>query len=187
MPPKPPASPYVSLSQRAREEWQAAMSDVEPYLQAFSELPLPASQHKITRESTQPRAIIPRLPARPAGKKPLPELKQGTQDGVHNAQWRALRRGKLAIDATLDLHGQSQQSAYDALVRQIAFSLCSGHRLLLVITGRGSVSQHGVLREALPRWLNDEALRPSVLAFDVARAEDGGSGAYYVLLKKRSD
>jgi len=42
-----------------------------------------------------------------------------------------------------------------------------------------------VLKSALPRWLNEAPLRPFVLALSEARPEHGGTGALYVLLKRR--
>ena len=52
---------------------------------------------------------------------------------------------------------------------------------VLVITGKG----RGVLREEVPRWLNEPGLRDAVLSFAYARPADGGEGALYVLLKRR--
>ncbi len=43
----------------------------------------------------------------------------------------------------------------------------------------------GVLRDAVPRWLNEAPLREHVLAFSHARPDDGGAGALYVLLRRR--
>jgi DNA-nicking Smr family endonuclease len=48
------------------------------------------------------------------------------------------------------------------------------------MAGRGA----GVLREAVPRWLNEPPLRPRVIAFTYAQPKDGGHGALYVLLKR---
>ena len=48
------------------------------------------------------------------------------------------------------------------------------------MSGRGS----GVLREAVPRWLNEPPLRPRIIAFTQAQPKDGGHGALYVLLKR---
>ena len=43
----------------------------------------------------------------------------------------------------------------------------------------------GVLRGAVPRWLNQPTLRPKLLAFCHAQPKHGGDGALYVLLKRR--
>ena len=43
----------------------------------------------------------------------------------------------------------------------------------------------GILRQVVPRWLNEAPLRPLVLAIHRAQQKDGGEGALYVLLKRR--
>jgi len=45
-------------------------------------------------------------------------------------------------------------------------------------------SQVGVLRENVPRWLNQPPNRARVLSFSYATQGDGGTGALYVLLKR---
>lgn len=62
----------------------------------------------------------------------------------------------------------------------------AGKRCLLVITGKGLASG-GILRDQVPRWLNQAPNRSRVLAFDYARPQHGGSGALYVLLKRRRE
>ena len=62
---------------------------------------------------------------------------------------------------------------------------------MLVITGKGSTGRGlggqgmGILRQVVPRWLNESPLRPLVLAIHRAQPKDGGDGALYVLLKRR--
>ena len=54
------------------------------------------------------------------------------------------------------------------------------------MTGKGVGKEGGgVLRNAVPRWLNEAPNREKVLAFEYARQKDGGVGALYVLLKRR--
>ncbi|MBY0407454.1 MAG: Smr/MutS family protein, partial [Rickettsiales bacterium] len=45
--------------------------------------------------------------------------------------------------------------------------------------------ERGVLREMLPQWLTEPGLRPLVLAYDTAKPQHGGSGAYYILLRRK--
>ncbi len=97
------------------------------------------------------------------------------------------RRGKLPIEARLDLHGHYQDAAHHALTDFIAGSAAAGRRMVLVITGRGSREGSGVLRSRLPQWLNQPPSRDRVLAFTSARPEHGGDGAFYVLLKRNRD
>ena len=42
----------------------------------------------------------------------------------------------------------------------------------------------GVLREMVPKWLNEQTIRDRIISFDYATQKDGGYGALYVLLKK---
>ncbi|MBV8538814.1 MAG: Smr/MutS family protein, partial [Alphaproteobacteria bacterium] len=61
-----------------------------------------------------------------------------------------------------------------------------GVRVLLVITGKGSVREGGgVLRRNLPRWLAAGGNAPHVLRIEQAQLRHGGQGAYYVLLRRR--
>ena len=92
-----------------------------------------------------------------------------------------LRRGQLPIDARIDLHGDRQHQAQQRLTRFILASHSAGHRCVLVITGKGA----GVLKSHVPGWLKRAPLSGLVLALAEARPVDGGSGAFYVLLRRR--
>jgi len=94
-----------------------------------------------------------------------------------------IKRGELAIDARLDLHGLTQEAAHRALVRFVATSAADGARLALVITGKGRGGQ-GVLRATVPRWLAEPAMRTRILAVTPAAANHGGAGALYMLLRR---
>lgn len=80
----------------------------------------------------------------------------------------------------LDLHGMSAAAAHNLLVSFIKTQFHLQNRKLLVITGKGS----GMLREALPQWLSTAELANMVSACEIAKAKDGGDGAYYVTLRK---
>jgi DNA-nicking Smr family endonuclease len=95
-----------------------------------------------------------------------------------------LKRGQLPIEARLDLHGMTQAEAHGALAGFVVRSHAAGKRVLLVITGKGTKEGGGVLRAAVPRWLDEPALRPRVLANTPAVPRDGGAGAMYILLRR---
>lgn len=173
------AARHPSRDERAL--WRRAMGDVKP---------LP---HKRARAVPEPETPEPppkpalRAPA-PVAKPsaPLPSLEPGASPGVDRRTAEKLRRGRLEIEARLDLHGMTQEEAHRALVRFIHRAQDDGARLVLVITGKGSISgERGVLRAAVPRWLNEAGLRPRVLSFTWAQPKDGGSGALYVLLRRQ--
>lgn len=77
--------------------------------------------------------------------------------------------------------------AHEALIRFIEEAYLSSKKTLLVITGKGTRPDGaiGVLRSAVPRWLNEPPMRQWVRAFDHAAPADGGEGALYVLLRRR--
>lgn len=103
-----------------------------------------------------------------------------------------MRRGKLKPDARLDLHGMTLAQAHPALTGFIMRSAGMGHRLVLVITGKGKQrddggpipTKFGVLRHQVPQWLAMAPLRGLVLQVTEAHIRHGGQGAYYVYLRR---
>lgn len=112
---------------------------------------------------------------------PLPGLDRRTAD--------RFRRGDMAIDATLDLHGLTQAQAQAVLGDFLHRCWCNRCRAVLVITGKGSRSgtgrpPGGVLQDRVPHWLAMEPNRAIVLSVTRAQPKHGGAGALYVLLKR---
>lgn len=98
---------------------------------------------------------------------------------------KRVRRGKLDIGASFDLHGFTQDSGRPALIRFLQVSYARGDRTVIVITGAGRSGQ-GVLRQRLPDWLASGELKPIVSGYAQAHRTHGGTGAYYVFLKRRA-
>jgi DNA-nicking Smr family endonuclease len=104
---------------------------------------------------------------------------------------RRLRGGKLVPDRSIDLHGCSRDQAYAILSRAIEDAALAEQRTLLVVTGKGGRGgddgerPRGVIRASLPHWLETPALRPYVAALRPAHPRHGGSGAFYVILRRR--
>ena len=106
--------------------------------------------------------------------------------GIDRASAERLKRGRHPIEARLDLHGKTQAEAHHALAAFIHSSFEAGQRCVLVITGRGlGPSGPGVLKSAVPRWLEEVGLRRKILAIVPAQPRDGGAGALYLLLRRR--
>ena len=139
-----------------------------------------------------PKTAAPPVPAaRPAAPaKPAPHaLTHGLSHGIDRRQADRFRKGKLQIEGKIDLHGRTQQAAHDDLLAFLRRARGAGKRNVLVVTGKGMTQGRaepkiGILRQAVPRWLNEPAFRSLVLAFDYAEPHHGGEGAIYVLLKK---
>jgi len=127
----------------------------------------------------KPLALPPALPPRVI--RPKPPLEHGQAPDVDRRTAERLRRGQMPIDMRLDLHGMTREEAHHVLSAALASAWGSGRRVILVITGKGQ----GILRDAVPRWLNEGERRRRILAFCHAQPKDGGSGALYVLLKRK--
>lgn len=169
--------------------WQRVARDVAPLArrnryQAGVELPGPKPV----------RTEAPRTPPRPVarvavrGAQPpatAPDLAAGAAPGLDRRTAMRLRRGQLGLDGRIDLHGHSREAAYVALTKFLNAAHGRGARCVLVITGKGRWGETGgVIRAALPGWLNDPSLRPLVVAFARAQPRDGGAGAFYVYLRR---
>jgi len=98
-----------------------------------------------------------------------------------------IARGSEAIDGRLDLHGMTQDQAHAALLRFLRARQARGARLVLVITGKGTLGGgegRGVLKRMVPMWLALPELRELVIGFESAAIAHGGEGALYVRLRR---
>lgn len=150
------------------------------------EKPPPSQPAAKSKAAAKAEAAAPPAPQPPK----LPDLEKGVATGVDKRTAGRLKRGKLPVDGRLDLHGLTQGEAERELAAFLARSQDRGHRCVLVITGKGGerrsedYTRTGVLRRMVPHWLNAPVNRARVLAFDEARAQHGGAGALYVLLRR---
>lgn len=105
---------------------------------------------------------------------------------------RQMTRGKLDPEARIDLHGMTLAQAHGALTAFVVASQLRGRRLVLVITGKGRPGaddgpipqRQGVLRHQVPVWLGQPPMGAMVLNITPAHLRHGGSGAYYVYLRR---
>ena len=161
------------------------------------------SPDRPARPAPQPR-FMPSIP-RSRPNSALLEAAQSSPPpltGLDRRTSQRLARGQVDTEARLDLHGLRQSEAHGALYRFLAHSRREGMRCVLVITGKGEspFSRHtlhssrfheatdhsGVLRSALPHWLNEAQFRSEVAGFQPAHPKHGGGGAFYIWLRKRS-
>ncbi|MBI3560481.1 MAG: Smr/MutS family protein [Gammaproteobacteria bacterium] len=118
-----------------------------------------------------------------------PDLQTGDElifarDGVQPILLRKLRRGQLRIDAELDLHRLNREQARTAISGFLTECVALQQRCVRIIHGKGlsSFNKHPVLKGLVNHWLQQ---RDEVLGFCSARPNDGGTGALYVLLRRR--
>ena len=132
------------------------------------------------------------LPANDLRLRPLPA--QGAAPiRMDRKSFQKMKRGKSVPEARLDLHGMNVATAHGALAGFILSAQAKGKRLVLVITGKGRVTDDagpiparpGILRQQVPQWLGLAPLSSAVLQVSEAHQRHGGSGAFYVYLRRR--
>jgi DNA-nicking Smr family endonuclease len=168
-----PAADDVSL-------WRRAMRDVAPLSERRHPPPpsvaeFPLAPPRVRAPTAQDAGIPARAP------RELPPLDRLA--GVDRATAERLKRGRMTIEGRLDLHGMTQEEAHRALGGFVAGARHAGRRCVLVITGRG-LAGGGVLRHAVPRWLDEPDMRRHLLAIAPAQPRDGGNGALYLLIRR---
>ena len=181
------------LSEEERKLWLSVTESVTPLhpervrqepedVAARGARSAPATEKAQARAKSASRPVAAASPPAPP---PPPE--PAIQTRPLNRQWAlALRRGTVAVDASLDLHGLTEDAAHRALLRFIASARAARLRTVLVVTGKGREGR-GILKARLPQWLAQGSLRDEVLALYPAHVKDGGGGAWYVVLRRPRD
>ena len=115
------------------------------------------------------------------------EYIEGYYPGLDKKVMKTLKQGKFPIQANIDLHGSNCEEAAFKVKNFISDSISHGFRCVMVVHGKGNNSENktSALKEQIPKWLSQGFLRKKVLAFCSARQYDGGTGATYVLLRRR--
>jgi len=115
--------------------------------------------------------------------RPLNTPKTPSTPVPNRGKERRVRRGQMPISATLDLHGHTQETAQNMLAGFLARQRQTGGGCVLVITGKGRRGE-GILRARLLEWLGTAAARTLVSGYAQAHRKHGGSGAWYIFLRK---
>lgn len=89
----------------------------------------------------------------------------------------------LKIEKTLDLHGFSATTAKQKTEHFLHNAYNNGIKLVLIVTGKGKPENPGILRTLLPEWL--QSLAAIVIGYTPANIQDGGSGAFYIKIRRK--
>ncbi|HEX4079960.1 MAG TPA: Smr/MutS family protein [Rhizomicrobium sp.] len=173
-----------------RELFESTLADAVPLKKA----PRPK---KKTPPKPAPAATV--TPTEVRQQKPASALRRSV--GIDGNTAERLRRGLLAPQARLDLHGLTERDAHRALVTFLRGARIRKLRLVLIVTGKGGpaaaqqmgdvpfdlgldMRTRGVLRIMTPRWLQEPGLAELIADAREAHRRHGGQGALYVYLRK---
>lgn len=175
-------SRYVRrLTHAEMELWTMVTASVRP----FRSRPAPAEPALVApgvvepaRDAAPPReAHRDRPPLAPRPLSPPTDIDRRTRIKI--------KRGRLDVDAKLDLHGMRQDEAQRALTAFLRRAQADGAKVAIVVTGKGlSREEGGVLKRVVPMWLQAPNLRDVVVGFGEAARHHGGEGALYVRIRR---
>ncbi|MGN6548988.1 MAG: Smr/MutS family protein [Pararhizobium sp.] len=152
---------------------------MEALLSSGASAPPPSPSAAALPQALKAAGAAPASPPR-ASTRREPAL-QPIERPVH----RRIAKGRLPLDARLDLHGLFQDEAHDLLQAFLFRAHARGLRHVLVITGKGSSrGSDGVLKRAVPQWLAKPEFRWLVSGCEEAARTHGGEGALYIRLKR---
>ncbi len=109
-----------------------------------------------------------------------------------------LEKKKNKFFKVADLHGYSLDNANTFIKNFIESSYEEGVQKLIIITGKGLHSNNyknpyssknlGILRYSVPEFIrSNESLMKLINNIQDASIEDGGSGSFYIYLKKKKN
>jgi DNA-nicking Smr family endonuclease len=177
-----------SLDPEARALWQRVADTVRPLTGRKARAPGVA----MSVITGSPRASAVKPPEPPRIVKAAAKAGE-TLDGGWD---RRLRRGVVAPDMTIDLHGHTLLAAHAALEAGLSAALARHARMILLVTGRPPRDSteridgrpvRGAIRAAVGDWLAGSRHAGSIAAVRSAHPRHGGAGALYVILRRRRE
>ncbi|MCY6383156.1 Smr/MutS family protein [Hoeflea prorocentri] len=148
-----------------------------------SETDKPPPQEDGLKKTLKPTTTA-KMPS--AARKPPKSDVSPTLHPIDKPVYGKIAKGRVPLEARIDLHGLRQDEAHDMLYGFLQNAHARGLRYVLVITGKGSSPGGGVLRRAVPRWLASVPFRGLASGVEPAARGHGGDGALYVRVKKKA-
>lgn len=127
-----------------------------------------------------------RPPARPQVAPPPPPA-----PGLDSHWDRRMKGGRIVPDLTLDLHGDTLDSAYERIMTALDQARAMQARVVLVVAGRerpvdpaDRMARRGAIRAKLLDWLAASRHAGAITAVRRAHVRHGGEGALYLILRR---
>ncbi|MDP1724067.1 MAG: Smr/MutS family protein [Alphaproteobacteria bacterium] len=168
------------MSQEDKELWTQYTQSLQPLDVVLA----PASSGD---EENLPKEIIEKSSI--SSKKQIRALNIDLPVDIDKRTFERLKKGRLPLEDSFDFHGIGFHDAHYRLIKLIEGWQENGKRCVLIITGKGSRTpkDQKTIRDAFPDWLNDPLLRSKILAYTKAQPKHGGSGAFYLLLRRKKE
>jgi DNA-nicking Smr family endonuclease len=106
------------------------------------------------------------------------------RNGVQARVLQKLKQGQPHWQAAVDLHGCNVDEAREAVLALLREARQEGLQALKIVHGKSLQQGQPLLKTCVNGWLRQ---LPEVLAFVSALPRDGGTGAVYVLLKRKRE
>lgn len=165
----------TALPISGKHHLKSAMDDFDLWEQEVAPKPKPSAAPQFKK------LVVSNEETKPVVAKP----KQAEIYQLDKPTHRKIAKGRLNIDARIDLHGLTQREAYNLLYGFLADAHARGLRHVLIITGKGrSFGSEGVLKQVVPHWFSTPIFRLLVSAYEDAAHHHGGHGALYVRLRR---
>ncbi len=112
---------------------------------------------------------------------------------------RDLKKGRVKIDRTVDLHGYGLLDAQIKFKNEVIKAYKDNKRCILFITGKGTHIKnsdknykddkprlfYGKIKNSILDWIKENDLTRYILTYQNAGIERGGDGAIYIYLRKK--
>ena len=171
------------LSDEDQNCWQQLVQDVDKL----------TSEKTVTFSKKVELKVVPKItPNQVYDGASLSDIVIGNMNDVDANTAKKFKRGEFRIEAELDLHGYTENKAFDAVCDFVKNAYLRQMRCISIITGKGLhkndeddiFASRGVLKDRVPQWLNLPDIRPLILSVFHPEHIKGGSGAIHILLRR---
>lgn len=191
--------PYRPLSADERELWRRAAKGFQPLdetrLKRLDALEPPPGAPSV-KPAPQGGAVKTGAADRDRRRDATP----GPKPPPDRSHERKLRRGRVEVEARIDLHGLTRAKARRDLLAFLRRARGNGARQVLVITGKGAGARAqdgrrfepwdpdapnlpGVIRRSFTQWMAEPEFAEVVAGYAEAHRRHGGAGAFYVMVR----
>ena len=118
-----------------------------------------------------------------------------SKEAIQDKDLQSTKKDFSYIEKIIDLHGYSLDEANKTIEDFINKAFSENINKLVVVTGKGLHSENekdpyvskdlSILKYSVPEFIkNNSNLMSMIIEVKEAKVEDGGSGAFYIFLKK---